>query len=597
MALHARLSPLQEPRQNWPWHQVKSVALPVSACFAGDRRMEAETYLRSGFGLRAALEAQPHGWSRFSQFANVWQPTRTKGILVSPEYGIPFLAATQVFDLRPIPRKWLALSRTSNAESLYVKPGMILVTRSGAVGRATIAYTPHKDTLISDDLLRVEARDAKNWGWIYAYLRSDTVREMMTTVQYGHVIKHLETSHLNALPVPELPDALLAYFNKRVSAILHLREQAYAATLEAEARFAERIGPLPPTNSGETGFVVQAKHTIFSKHRRIDAWPNNPTVHAIKSHLASNNRLLMDIQECGYHVWVPGRYKRLPASEGVTFVDSSDLFEINPDLVKRFADCSFGDQYRGRVKQGWLLMASSGQTYGIIGGVALANAFLENKAVANHVIRIAPISKSAVRPGYLMTVLSHPLFGRPVVKSYAFGSSVPEIIPEDVRRFQVVRLAADDENYIADCAEKSAQLRAEADILENEIAGEAEHLLTRFVLGEEREMFGVAVPLRLVSYTDEAENGADIQSDTISKQTDVNAKETLDTMPQARPDRFFTAEQIRRLQFLMRRSQEAAERTGPMLTPEEEAERNALIDAELIGSGQRAAAYAEMLGK
>ena len=62
--------------------------------------MEAETYLSRGFSLREAIETQPNGWKPFGDLARVEQPGRLKGILVSPEYGIPFLAATQVFDVR-----------------------------------------------------------------------------------------------------------------------------------------------------------------------------------------------------------------------------------------------------------------------------------------------------------------------------------------------------------------------------------------------------------------------------------------------------------------------------------------------------------------
>ena len=97
----------------------------------------------------------------------------------------------------------------------------------------------------------------------------------------------------------------------------------------------------------------------------------------------------------------------------------------------------------------------------------------------------------------------------------------------------------------------------------------------------------------------DSERVADVlQSDvSLSEQTNTKTNGTIPPMPQAKPDRFFTTEQIHRLQFLMRRSQEAVEKTGPPLTPQEESERNALIEAELLGSAQRVSAYLEMLGK
>jgi hypothetical protein len=128
--------------------------------------MEAETYLSSGYGIRMAIQSKRGGWARLDQLARVWMPGRLKGILVSREIGTPFLAATQVYDIRPIPRKWLALARTDDAESRFVTSGMILVTCSGSVGRPTLAYRPHENTLISHDLLRVEPKEERDWGWL-----------------------------------------------------------------------------------------------------------------------------------------------------------------------------------------------------------------------------------------------------------------------------------------------------------------------------------------------------------------------------------------------------------------------------------------------
>ena len=99
----------------------------------GDSRMEAENYLEGGYGIRLAMEARQAGWANLGRLAKVWQPLRLKGIQVSRELGTPFLSATQVFDLRPAPRKFLSLNHTNHAASRFVTPGTILVTCSGSV--------------------------------------------------------------------------------------------------------------------------------------------------------------------------------------------------------------------------------------------------------------------------------------------------------------------------------------------------------------------------------------------------------------------------------------------------------------------------------
>lgn len=480
MVARPRLAPpAPQPREVWPWHTAKYALVPSQACFVRDRRMEAEMYLSSGSGIRAAIEGRATGWVRLGVLARVWMPGRLKGIQVSPNHGTPFLAATQVFDVRPVPRKWLSLSRTADAENRFVRTGMVLVTCSGSVGRPTLAHAVHEGTLISHDLLRVEAVDARSRGWLYAYLRAPQVRAMTISAHYGHIIKHLEVSHLEELPVPEVDDATSADFGRRVARIMDLRNEGYHLTLEAENRFAEALGPLKISDWGERGFPVRVSRASTAG-RRLEASVHCPGVADIRRHLAKSGEGFVSIADAGYRVWVPGRYKRVPADDGVVYRDSADLLEVSPDLTKRYADCSFGDKLRGRVEAGWILMPCSGQVYGIIGTAILATEALHGQVVSNHVVRIAPSHDAAVRAGYMVTAMSHPTLSRPLLKSLAFGSSVPEIDADDIRAFEVVRLGTTEESVIADLAEAAAQVRAEADLLEHTLADDAGAVIERF---------------------------------------------------------------------------------------------------------------------
>ena len=215
MAARARLTAPRETQDAWPWHHVKSASLRASLLFGGARRLEAENFLASGYGTREAIEAKAEGWSRLSEFATVWQPSRLKGAVVAPEYGKPYLSATQVFDVRPVSRRFLSVDRIADPGALEVKSGQILITRSGTVGRSTLAHSVHEDHIISDDLLRIEAKDQSWWGWIYAYLRAPTVREMMKAERYGHIIKHLETHHLELTPFSSAPRGTAGTFRSK----------------------------------------------------------------------------------------------------------------------------------------------------------------------------------------------------------------------------------------------------------------------------------------------------------------------------------------------------------------------------------------------
>ncbi|MBI4766598.1 MAG: hypothetical protein HY787_18690 [Deltaproteobacteria bacterium] len=482
MALRARLvAPPPKPKVAWPFHILNWAAMPSSILFVGDRRMEAETYLSSGFGFRLAIESKHSRWLPLKEIAKVWKPGRAKGIIVAPEFGVAFLAATQVFDIRPIARKYVSANHTKDADLCMSREGQIVVTCSGSVGRSTVLSAAHSGMMISNDLLRVDAIDEKDKGWIYAYLRASQVRAMTTSAQYGHIIKHLETSHLEELPIPKVDRSTASDFNRRLNRILELRNDGHRLTLEAEAHFEKALGPLKINNWGEQGFSVKASSAFLSERRRLDASFYNPGSIAIHRHLAKHGKGFTTVREAGYEIWVPGRYRRISAEDGVVYRDSADLLEVSPDLTKRFADCRFGDEFHGRVKSGWILIPSSGQVYGIIGTAILATGALDNQVVSNHVIRVAPSRNPSIHAGYLIIAMSHLKLGRPLIKSLAFGSSVPEIDSKDVANFEVVRLGSTEESVIADLAEGSAKAHAEADLLERAIAQDASTIIDRVI--------------------------------------------------------------------------------------------------------------------
>jgi hypothetical protein len=487
MALRARLAPPRNINHDWPWHKVKSSLLRASLFFSGDRRMEAENFLASGFGARLAVEAKTRGWARLADVARVWQPSRLKGILVSPEFGTPFLAATQVYDVHPVPRKWLSLDRTSDSKERFVSSGTILLTCSGSVGRATLANSTTERVLISHDLLRIEAREQDWWGWIYAYLRAPTVREMMKSARYGHIIKHLEISHLDALPIIALRSELRAPFAEHAHKIISLRELAHKLVDKAETAYGDAIGILPDLGDGSLGFSTRAT-AMFGRGNRLEGNYHNPIARAAERAIRSGRRKVQPLHELVDRIFVPGRFKHVYGDEGIPYLDSAQILEIAPDIEKRVLSLKGEKQAGYLIDRGTLLMPCSGQVHGIIGSVVLAAEWHENKILTNHIMRVIPKRRPDVRMGYLQAVLSHPQLGRPRVLKGAFGSSVPELSPVDVADLAIPRVGGSIEDEIADAMEEAAKLRAEADELEERIATDAEDILSAYLSGATKQI-------------------------------------------------------------------------------------------------------------
>ena len=240
-----------------------------SAAFWRGTSMEAEGLLARGFGTRMAIESKRTGWVRLEEIARAWQPPRLRGIQVSPEFGTPYLAASQVFDRPPIPRKWLSLEQTDYVQELFVSPGTILVTRSGTVGRATLARKRLEGILISDDLLRVEPNEDSHWGWLYAYLRAPSVIEMMQATHYGHVVKHLEVEHLHRLAVVQIDAGARTAFTNKAQRIADNRNRAEDLMVEAHALLASAFRLLR-TRAKQSTYYTARLADVSSGRRRLE---------------------------------------------------------------------------------------------------------------------------------------------------------------------------------------------------------------------------------------------------------------------------------------------------------------------------------------
>jgi hypothetical protein len=77
--------------------------------------------------------------------------------------------------------------------------------------------------------------------------------------------------------------------------------------------------------------------------------------------------------------------------------------------------------------------------------------------------------------------------------------------------------------------------------------------------------------------------------DALTAQLPPEESGTLVVVQNHRPDQFFSLQQQRRLEELMERWRTARD-SGTSLPPSEQAELNALVDAEVQASGERAAA-------
>lgn len=476
MAISAR--PVTKPEASglaaWPWHIPLVGSVRSSLLQSAQRRMEAETYLTDGYGVRLSIEAKSSGWVRFGKVARAVAPPRIKQVLVSPEHGVPYLNTSQVFDFRPTPRKWLAMEKTTRASERLVKEGTILVMASATVGRAIVATRMHEDAIVSHHFMRVTPLREELAGWAYAFLRSTQAQSMMRGAQYASVIRHIEPHHLEALPMPEVSKGVAEAFQNKVAEIVSCRDNAARLRRLAEDAFEKAIGFNSPTHR-EHGFSIPIS-AAFSGRRRLEAAYHAPQIQAIACSFEKWERL-GDITE---EVWWGKRFKRHFGEGGISYLSADDVFTMNPNEVRKILVDPTDGHENFFVERGWLLMACSGQVYGLNGATTIATEWHENTFFSHDLIRIKP--RDGARAGYLLVALTHPVLGRPLLMREAYGMSIPHLDPNDVAGFPVVRLDKETEDTIADFAERAVSEQTRAEVLERALSEEASAVMSAFLM-------------------------------------------------------------------------------------------------------------------
>ena len=447
----------------------------------GDRRLEAESYLSDGYGKRLSIEARPQGWVRLDSMADVWQPGRLKGIVVDPAYGVPFLSPGQVFEANPRPRRWLSLSQTKGAEDCYVSKGTLLVSRSGTVGKVTVAHKPHLGIILSDDLLRVSPNDESQLGWLYAYMRTSTFRMMATTLHYGHVIKHLEVGHLNALPIVEVAPIISERITATTNKIFNIRDEARELVSRAEKLYFDALGGYTPSTDYDKPYSVPSS-SLDTGRRRLDAYYHNPVVAGIED-ATSHASLAMDrLAGVCKRIFYPSRFRRYFGSNGIPYRSGEELFDLNAPITKRIYASLVEDRDEYMLHAGWLVMACSGQVYGLNGAVTMLSERHEGIFATHDLIRLIP-DPDKIRAGYLLLALGNRPLGRPIVVRNAYGTSIPHLDVGDVIGIQIPRLEDQAEAEISELMVRAVEMRSNADDLEDAITAEAEEIVAQFIRG------------------------------------------------------------------------------------------------------------------
>ncbi|WP_156463338.1 hypothetical protein [Frigoribacterium sp. Leaf172] len=294
------------------------------------------------------------------------------------------------------------------------------------------------------------------------------------------MIKHLESAHVENMPVPWPNRDVRDSIGLDATRAIALRRSARKVQQRADDLYESAIGSL---ESLDDPVVSTVRASVLAVgRRRLDAQHHRGDVEGLRTLISSSATrgvvALKDIAD----VSLGNRFKRFfsEGEAGTPYRSAGELFDVNPPVTKRIFSALLEKPDSYMLDEGWIVMACSGQTYGLLGRTKLLSSAHRGIFGSHDLIRIIA-DEDLIRPGYLQTVLNHERLGRPLAVSHAYGTSIPHLDPVDIRTLPIPRFAPDVENEIASLTERSVTLNMEADELESMATDRAEAIVAEYL--------------------------------------------------------------------------------------------------------------------
>lgn len=150
-----------------------------------------------------------------------------------PTGGIEFLSSKQMLQVDPVDVNRLARgAHAKDLREIALENEMVLVTRSGTIGRVQITPAYMSGWAGSEHATRFISSPSMNPGYLYAWLASDYGTKLIKRNSYGSVILEVDKEMFGSVPIPladeatrkEIGDLVLKANNYRSSAWLKERE-------------------------------------------------------------------------------------------------------------------------------------------------------------------------------------------------------------------------------------------------------------------------------------------------------------------------------------------------------------------------------------
>lgn len=473
------------------WASIPLTIVPADWLNDGEMRLDAGYYAESAAAaLRVIedckLEVKPLG----EAVKDVFILDRFRRVYATDKNaGWPYLSASEALEFRPSSERWIAKDHAPRQKGRhFAKPGWLLVSASGTVGRVAFATERLSKYFLTHDLLRVEPDALPLSGYLYAFLSSWIGQALITKDKYGSAIKHLEPRHLSKVPIPILPENEQEEIHQNIERAWKLRDKANDLLDDADAllhhelglpHFSENLIPyLPPPKVSKPSIATMPHPQAFTVNAselndRFDVSYHVPVVKMITTLLQDGRHEAVRLDSLATGIRIPPRFKRIYVKKefGVPFLRPSHLPQVRPyDLGYISHLTPVLSQLK--LNEGEVLIT----TDGTVGRIGLVSSRTNGWAGSNNIARVI-YSKDDHRNGYLAAFLSTP-YGYHQLAREIFGGVVDHIEESQIRSVLIPSPPPEVQSEIGKLFVKAFEKKDEASEIENVTIRQCEEALT-----------------------------------------------------------------------------------------------------------------------
>ena len=156
---------------------------------------------------KKAAEITTVGDPRISE--RVILPGRFARVYVEEGQGTVFFGGKQLLELDPSNKKYLSLAHHGDRikSQLVLTENMILVSRSGTIGKEALTPKHWEKWVGNEHIIRIVPSSLDIAGYIYVFLATDYGHELIVRFTYGAVVDEIDAWQVSQIAVPILKDA------------------------------------------------------------------------------------------------------------------------------------------------------------------------------------------------------------------------------------------------------------------------------------------------------------------------------------------------------------------------------------------------------